>query len=804
MDILLNQLPALDGYLDAAERAALVCDDAYWKRLCPKMHVGSFELRKRLIGSMIDPEPDVSTAAIQTRTVDLQPELRHSFRIANISQLVDELRDRMSRDGYWDLPAGAARADNGKPVLDWVANVADMAEAMRLLTEAGWPPSFLLMYDEPWAMAHQLKHMILLTSGNRVIFDFAMFHVGSKRTPRGEADCADGASSRGWEPHRDRGSDETVGAFRADGTPQYCTSWVALTDATPYSSCLMCVPKRHDPGYSGGDGGRNPMEAIMRESGSAALQYIRALPAAAGTLVTFSHRLLHWGSAADEVARLWKGEAPRMALSFACADPRFEPPFLSDAAAQSPLPALSTRAGLVAGLALFYVANEDPGQWRLRLYWDCFRASMSEGSFSDKFATIVAENFRACEARWAVGFPTGRQAAADFLAAAAEVPEAPAAFEAPTACALAVVPETSVASANSEEWGWSRGALERFGSRTAITWVDAAATPARAVSASYQTLVGCASSVAVLISRLAPPILPSDRADAAAASPIGLCLDNGLCFVTCMLGALWSGHPFLPLAIDLEAIRMQMHGLLEHVKLLFCAPELAAAVEAIVARCAHRVVVCLIDDDDLLHPRTARHCMAPAPPSAQPPPPPWAARPIARSHERVCTFHTSGTTGKPKPVHSSHAEWAAFVKAAAVAYHLVADSRVFVATSHIFDPSAGLTFAALALGASVCLSRWAHTLRALSAAVELTRATHACSTPSVWELYDVGESAALDAPGAAGGSTAAAPVPVTLQTVMLGGEPMPATLVRRWLKLGVRLINTYGTTETNDLPKLSP
>ena len=36
---------------------------------------------------------------------------------------------------------------------------------------------------------------------------------------------------------------------------------------------------------------------------------------------------------------------------------------------------------------------------------------------------------------------------------------------------------------------------------------------------------------------------------------------------------------------------------------------------------------------------------------------------------------------------------------------------------------------------------------------------------------------------------------LTLQTLMLGGEPMPVTLVRRWLRRGVRLINTYGTTE---------
>jgi acyl-CoA synthetase (AMP-forming)/AMP-acid ligase II len=202
-----------------------------------------------------------------------------------------------------------------------------------------------------------------------------------------------------------------------------------------------------------------------------------------------------------------------------------------------------------------------------------------------------------------------------------------------------------------------------------------------------------------------------------ASSPIALCLDNGLSFVTCMLGALWAGHSFMPVAIDPQVIQMQMLGMLAqmHVKILFCAPELAPAVQAVVARCAHPVHVCVLDDDEVLFPAKARHCMALARSlyGAYSDAPVLPALPRARCHERVCTFHTSGTTGTPKPIHNSHAEWAAFVRAAAAAYHMTADSRVFVATSHIFDPSAGLTFAALALGASACLAPWAHTLTEL-------------------------------------------------------------------------------------------
>lgn len=89
--------------------------------------------------------------------------------------LVDELRERMDREGYWDIPIEDVREDTGLPQLPWAVSMDDIAESMALLTEAGWPPSFLLMYDEPWVIAAQLKHILLHTLGNRMVFDFAMF-----------------------------------------------------------------------------------------------------------------------------------------------------------------------------------------------------------------------------------------------------------------------------------------------------------------------------------------------------------------------------------------------------------------------------------------------------------------------------------------------------------------------------------------------------------------------------------------------------------------------------------------------------
>ena len=220
--------------------------------------------------------------------------------------------------------------------------------------------------------------------------------------------------------------------------------------------------------------------------------------------------------------------------------------------------------------------------------------------------------------------------------------------------------------------------------------------------------------------------------------------------------------------------------MLASVKLVFCLPSLVTAVKAVAAQCSHHVDVLAIDDAELTNPVAARFCMA-TPSSGDGVADDHHALSAATdtSHRRFCTFHTSGTTGAPKPVHSSHAEFAAFSFAAAAPYRLTADSRIFVATSHIFDPSAGMIFAAWAAGATVCLAPFQRTLQDLRTFVELTRATHACSTPSVWALYDLEDVAASNVP----------------TTVFLGGEPMPASLIKTWLGLGVTLINTYGTTE---------
>ena len=69
---------------------------------------------------------------------------------------------------------------------------------------------------------------------------------------QGTYDDPDGDSGKGWPPHRDRGEDAAAAAFKQDGMPDYCTTWISLTDATVTNSCLYVVPSKHDPGYHAG------------------------------------------------------------------------------------------------------------------------------------------------------------------------------------------------------------------------------------------------------------------------------------------------------------------------------------------------------------------------------------------------------------------------------------------------------------------------------------------------------------------------------------------------------------------------
>jgi hypothetical protein len=82
-----------------------------------------------------------------------------------------------------------------------------------------------------------------------------------------------------------------------------------------YETRVSCAHRFAPPaGDPEEEGAPEPLQAAL--SNKEAYQHVRALPCAARGAVVFTHRLIHWGSAASR--------QPRVAVSFVFADPAFE------------------------------------------------------------------------------------------------------------------------------------------------------------------------------------------------------------------------------------------------------------------------------------------------------------------------------------------------------------------------------------------------------------------------------------------------------------------------------------------------
>jgi hypothetical protein len=215
----------------------------------------------------------------------------------------------------------------------------NLALGVTRLSNLGYPPTFLLMFDETWIYGDLIRSILSPISGNDSIGDWFIFLVD----PLVKNSYAPGP------PHRDRPLAD-LSSFRTHSTapaPKYCSVWLALTPATPENSCLYLVPRSDDLGYHGVGDAVSPTPIPW--------QCIVAQPLPAGGLLAFSHRLLHWGSTPQppSLQDSLSARVPRIALSMAFADPSFEEPYF-DSDLYLPFPPVGLRLGLVAGQLIQY------------------------------------------------------------------------------------------------------------------------------------------------------------------------------------------------------------------------------------------------------------------------------------------------------------------------------------------------------------------------------------------------------------------------------------------------------------------
>lgn len=239
---------------------------------------------------------------------------------------------------------------------------------------------------------------------------------------------------------------------------------------------------------------------------------------------------------------------------------------------------------------------------------------------------------------------------------------------------------------------------------------------------------------------------------------VGVCAERSPEMVTGILGALYAGAAYLPLDPSLPAARLAFMVRDAGVDVVFAQPGTAGAAREAGSRQ-------VLTRDDI------------ADRADQP-------LPHLRPSDAAYVMYTSGSTGQPKGVVTTHRAIVNRLLWMQEACALTPTERVLQKTPFGFDVSVWEFFWPLVTGAAIVLARPGGHQDAeyLARTIARQRVTTAHFVPSMLGLF-------LDEPTVDG-------LP-DLHRVVCSGEQLPPALVRRFHELlpGVRLYNLYGPTE---------
>lgn len=213
-------------------------------------------------------------------TISDQPFLRPPLPLRAEPHDADRCVRQMKQEGYFKL-------DSVLPA----AEMERMARVIVKLVNEGFPPAFAYVYDEFWRVFRDLSPLATPIFGQhyRLVTNFWAWHI----PPTGE--------DAGFRPHRDLpGAGAEV--MRPDGLPWLATVWIPLRDVSAANACMHLLPMNRDPNV--------PNNLMQQTVPHEAIQDIRALPAAAGSVLSWNPNVLHWGSRSSA----WTNE-PRISIA---------------------------------------------------------------------------------------------------------------------------------------------------------------------------------------------------------------------------------------------------------------------------------------------------------------------------------------------------------------------------------------------------------------------------------------------------------------------------------------------------------
>ena len=236
-----------------------------------------------------------------------EPAIEFSESIKN------NLKVRLIKEGYFDVPN-----------VNWDPSIKSIEMGIKNLYSQSIPVVFAFIYDELWILLRQLKKILAVFLDDPVMRlpDIWVWFLDPVK------------DDKGWEPHRDKGKH----ALFSDGSPKSLTIWIPITDATALNGCIYILPKHLDSAYNKEDEYKSPIN----------LQHIRALPAAAGSLLCWDQAVMHWSGTASSRCNIQR-------ISISCEYQRADiPPFKQPLQLIDDIPSYTERLKLIARQIIQY------------------------------------------------------------------------------------------------------------------------------------------------------------------------------------------------------------------------------------------------------------------------------------------------------------------------------------------------------------------------------------------------------------------------------------------------------------------